>query len=141
VIRIVLDTNVVIFALLKEGSVPALILSLALSGHIQLCLIEEIFTEYMGVLSREKFQDLDRASVKKVLLSIRRKSLLVSPSKRINVIKIDPEDSIFLESALEAQAHYLITGNARHFAMTHYDKTRIISPGDFLYRIVKEMTD
>lgn len=140
-IRVVLDTNVIISALLKEGGAPALILSLVLDGHIRLCLTEEIFAEYAGVLSRERFQSLDQASVKKALLSIKRKSLWVSPSTRINIIKIDPEDNKFLECALEAKAHYLVTGNKKHFTMAHYDKTRIMSPGDFLYWVVKEMND
>jgi hypothetical protein len=141
VIRVVLDTNVIISALLKEGSAPALVLSLVLEGHIQLCVTEEIFAEYKGVLSREKFQSLDQANVRKALLSIKRKSSWVSPSTRINVIKIDPEDNKFLECALEAKAHYLITGNRKHFPMAHYDKTRIMSPSDFLYWVVKEMFD
>jgi uncharacterized protein len=141
VIRVVLDTNVVISALLKEESAPALILSLVLDGHIKLCMTQEIFAEYAGVLSREKFKGLDHASVKKILLSISRKSLLVSPSTKISVIKMDPEDNKFLECALEARADYLVTGNRRHFTMTHYDKTRIVGPGDFLYRIVKEIVD
>ena len=140
-IRVVLDTNVVISALLKEGSAPALILSLVLGGQIQLCVTEEIFAEYTGVLSREKFQDLDQASVKKVLLSIKRKSIWVSPSTKIDVIKIDPEDNKFLECALEAKAQCLITGNRKHFPMAHYDKTRIMSPGDFLFWVAKEMID
>ncbi len=140
-IRVVLDTNVVISALLKEGSAPALILSLVLNGHIPLRVTEEIFAEYTGVLSREKFQDLDQASVKKVLLSIKRKSIWVSPSTKIDVIKIDPEDNKFLECALEAKAQYLITGNRKHFPMAHYDKTRIMSPGDFLFWVAKEMID
>ena len=66
-IRIVLDTNVIISALLKEDSAPALILSLVLDGHVQLCMTEEIFAEYTGVLLREKFKSLDQASVKKAL--------------------------------------------------------------------------
>ncbi len=140
-IRVVLDTNVAISGLLKEDSAPALILSLVLGGHIKLCMTEEIFAEYTGVLSREKFKDLDHASVKKILLSMRRKSLLVSPSTKINVIKIDPEDNKFLECALETHADYLVTGNRRHFTMAHYGKTRIIGPGDFLYRVIEEMVD
>lgn len=140
-IRVVLDTNVIISSLLKEASAPAVILSLALGGQIQTCVTEEIFVEYTGVLARKKFQGFDQASVKKILLSIKRKSLWVSPSTRINAIKIDPEDNKFLECALEAKAHYLITGNRKHFPMVHYDKTRIISPGDFLFWVVKEMVD
>lgn len=140
-IRIVLDTNIVVSALIKEGSAPALILSLVLDGHIHLCLTEEIFSEYTGVLSRQKFQGLDQAGVRKVLLSLKRNSFWVLPSTRINAIKIDPEDNKFLECALEARAHYLVTGNKKHFKMPCFDTTQIVGPGDFLYQIVKEMID
>lgn len=138
-IRVVLDTNVVISALVKEDGAPALILSLVMNGRIQLCMTEEIFNEYSGVLSRKKFRSLDQASVKKALLYIKQKSLWVVPSTRINIIKIDPEDNKFLECASEAKADYLITGNKKHFIMNHYEKTRTMSPRDFLYRIVQEI--
>lgn len=140
-IRVVLDTNVIISALLKGGGAPALILSLVLDDYIQLCMTQEIFTEYTGVLSRNKFQNLDQASVRKALLYIKRKAFWVSPSTRISIIKIDPEDNKFLECTLEAKAHYLITGNRKHFPMAHYDKTRIMSPSDFFYWAVKEIFD
>lgn len=140
-IRVVLDTNVLISALLKADSAPALVLSLILGGHIKLCLTADIYDEYRGVLAREKFQRLDQAIVKKVLLALKRKSHWVSPSTRLNVIKIDPEDNKFLECALTAKAEFLITGNKKHFPMAHYDKTKIMSPADFLYWVVKEMFD
>ena len=137
--RVVLDTNVIVSGLLKQGSSPALALSLILDSHIQLCMTDEIFAEYNGVLSRQKFQNLDQANIKKVLLFIKQKSLWVSPSTRVHLIKSDPEDNKFLECASEAKADYLIMGNMNHFVMTHYKKTKIVSPHEFLYQMVEKI--
>lgn len=123
-IRIVLDTNVFISALLKADSDPALILALIFEGHIQLCLSKEILGEYEGVLSRAKFAKLDKASVKKALSIFRSGSLWVVPSTQVDVLKIDPDDNKFLDCVLESQADYLITGNKKHFPMTHYGMTK-----------------
>ncbi|MBS3906904.1 MAG: PIN domain-containing protein, partial [Syntrophaceae bacterium] len=45
-LRIVVDTNVVVSALLKPQSNPALTLSLFIQGDCTVCLSKEIFTEY-----------------------------------------------------------------------------------------------
>ena len=58
--KVVIDTNVLVSALLKPDSVPELILSLILEGEMVLCLSEPIATEYEEVLEREKFKKLDR---------------------------------------------------------------------------------
>jgi predicted nucleic acid-binding protein len=39
----------------------------------------------------------------------------------------DPDDDVFLECAQAAQAHYLVTGNLRHFP-TSWEGTRVVSP-------------
>ena len=59
-LRVVIDTNVLVSALLKPDSVPELILSFILEGEIVLCLSEPIATEYEEVLKREKFKKLDQ---------------------------------------------------------------------------------
>ncbi len=77
-LKLVIDTNVVISALLKQESNPALILSLVLQGVCRLYLTEKIFAEYEEVLGRGKFRNLDTASVREFLPTLRRKALWVS---------------------------------------------------------------
>ena len=57
-IKVVLDTNVLISALLKEGNAPAMILSLLRKKQFLLCLTQEVVEEYKAVLERRKFSDL-----------------------------------------------------------------------------------
>ena len=48
------------------------------------------------------------------LARIRAAAFLVRPATRVTVA-LDPDQNIFLECAEAAQAHYLVTGNSRHF--------------------------
>ena len=51
----VIDTNVIVSAMLKNDSFPALVLKEVLLGNINLLMNEEILNEYLEVLSRKKF--------------------------------------------------------------------------------------
>ena len=42
-----------------------------------------------------------------------------------------PDDDIFLECAQAAQAHYLVTGNLKHFLASWAD-TKVVTPRWFL---------
>ena len=101
-LRLVIDTNVVISALLKQESNPALILSLILQGVCRLYLTENIFAKYEEVLGRGKFQNLDTASVREFLSTLRSKALWVVPKATIDDATKDPADNVFLECALES---------------------------------------
>lgn len=53
-IRVVLDTNVLVSALLQPLGPPAQLLMLSLSGVIQMCVTGDIYVEYEDVISRAK---------------------------------------------------------------------------------------
>jgi uncharacterized protein len=78
-LKVVIDTNVVISALLKQESNPALIMSLILRGICTLCLTEKIFVEYEEVSGRGKFKKLAQASVREFLSALRRRGLMGRP--------------------------------------------------------------
>ncbi|MBW2368056.1 MAG: putative toxin-antitoxin system toxin component, PIN family [Deltaproteobacteria bacterium] len=136
-LRIVLDTNVLISALLKPDSNPAIIVSLILDGRVILCLSSEILAEYKGVLKRNKFKSLNQAKVKQFLQEIEKKALWVEPRESVKIIKADPEDNKFLECAQAAQADYLVTGNIKHFSFKKFKSTKITTPYNFLNIMAK----
>ena len=57
-IKVVLDTNVLISALLKEGSAPAMILSLLRKKQFLLCLTQEVVKEIQSRFREKKVQRL-----------------------------------------------------------------------------------
>jgi putative PIN family toxin of toxin-antitoxin system len=136
-LKLVIDTNVVISALLKAESNPALMMSLILRGNCIVCVTEKIFVEYEEVSTRGKFKKLDQASVKEFLSRLRRKALWVVPKVTVDGVTKDPDDNAFLECALESKADFLITGNIHHFPEKKFHNTSIVTPGEFVSHAVK----
>lgn len=129
-IRLVLDTNILVSALLSRQGIPAQVLLLALSEpDIQLCLSGNVFAEYEDVLRRPLFRRTPE-EVDTVLGAIRKASLWVKPTVVVHGCS-DPDDDIFLECAQAADAHYLVTGNLKHFPES-WGGTRIVSARKFL---------
>lgn len=134
--RVVLDTNVVVSAFLKPSGTEALVLLLGLSRTFQLFVSEALLAEYHLVLFRRKFK-LDPAHVAEGLQNIRRASQLVQPSLTLSVCS-DEADNRILECAEAARAHYVITGNKRHFPET-WRGIKIVKAREFLERSFPEL--
>jgi len=113
-IRVILDTNVVVSAVLNRGGAEAHALDLAAAGKIQIYATAPMLAEYEEVLSRSKFRRVSPKAMDGALELIRRVAIVVSP-KRTLAISSDEDDNRFLECAEAADADYLVTGNRRHF--------------------------
>lgn len=133
-LHVILDTNIVVSALLKANSLPSLILSLVLNKQIKICLSDDVLNEYQGVLARKKFQNLDQKLVKELLQKLGQNCLKVSPTQKVVLLK-DSDDDKFLECAMESKANFIITGNSRHFPKK-YKNTQILSPKEFIMYLV-----
>jgi hypothetical protein len=136
-LKLVVDTNLVVSALLKPQSNPALIISLILRGDCSLCLTNDIMTEYAEVLAREKFKRLDRTKVNELLSKLKKLALWIAPKVSLHKVIQDPADNAFLECAVEAKADFLITGNIQHFPFKKYRQTLILTPAEFMAHIIK----
>jgi uncharacterized protein len=125
----VLDTNVLVSALLSRSGPPAIILRRAFVGSFRCIFSDSVLAEYEGVLYRRHLNILDQ-EVHQTLRNLRKVSFLVKPSKRVNAA-FDASDNKFLECALEARADYVVTGNLRHFP-SRFQDIRIVDPRQFL---------
>jgi putative PIN family toxin of toxin-antitoxin system len=128
-IRVVLDTNIIVSALLQPLGPPAQVFTLAIAGSIQLCVSGKIYAEYEDVISRPRFQRSEEV-IAAALLAIRDKSFWVRPAQVVRACP-DPDDDIFLECAEAAHADYLVTGNLKHFPAM-WENTRIVTARSLL---------
>ena len=128
-IRVVIDTNVLVSALLTSGGLPEAVINLAISGEVQWFASESVLAEYEAVLKRPRLA-IDSGKAADAMARIRAAVSIVSPAMRV-VESSDPGDNRFLECAEAAQAHYLVTGNIRHFPDI-WKKTRIVTPREFI---------
>jgi putative PIN family toxin of toxin-antitoxin system len=131
-IRVVVDTNVVVSAALVEEGHSASILDLAANGLILMIVSAEILTEYNDLLQRPRLK-LAPARIRAMLAVIRKTSKLVRPQRRLE-ISPDEADNRFYECAEAGKAGYLITGNAGHFPVDHKG-TRVITPREFIEQV------
>jgi putative PIN family toxin of toxin-antitoxin system len=128
-IRVVLDTNILISALLQSKSLPARALLAAVAGaKAQLCVSGDIYAEYEEVIRRPKF-NRSEAVIEQALRAIRQNGFWVKPSEKVRACS-DPDDDIFLECSQAAHAHYLVTGNLKHFP-AKWTNVQIVTPVNF----------
>jgi putative PIN family toxin of toxin-antitoxin system len=127
--RVVLDTNVVVSALLRPLGPPAQVFLLAVSGAIRPCITGDVYAEYEEVIRRPRFC-LDEGVIVAALETIREKALWVRPTEVVRVCA-DPDDDIFLGCAQAAGATYLVTGNPKHFPNL-WRNTRIVTARQLL---------
>jgi putative PIN family toxin of toxin-antitoxin system len=133
-IRVVLDTNILISALLSPQGPPAQVFPMTiLEPDTQLCVSGDIYAEYEEVIRRPRFNRSD-SEINATLRTIREKGLWVRPTEKVRACS-DPDDDVFLECAQAAGAHYLVTGNVKHFPAGWAD-TRIVTARQFLDVIV-----
>lgn len=129
-IRVVLDTNILVSALLQPQGLPARTFLMTIAGTtVQLCVSGDIYAEYEEVIQRPKFSRTE-AEIERALRAIRQGGFWVRPAEKV-FASSDPDDNIFLECAQAAGAHYLVTGNVRHFPAT-WSGTQIVTARQFL---------
>lgn len=109
---IVLDTNVLVSALINPNGKPTSILRRFVMGEFQLFLDERILFEYQEVLNRPKFK-FDPARVAFTLSYIRSLARFVVAPK-IDMSFVDQKDKMFFEVAKFTGAT-LVTGNVKHY--------------------------
>jgi putative PIN family toxin of toxin-antitoxin system len=131
--RVVLDTNVVVSALLARHGNEARVLRLLLTGVLQPCVSEDVLAEYTDVLHRSKFKNLSRIAIDDVLKGLS-KNQLIQTNLSLTVSP-DPSDNRFLECAQTANADFLVTGNKRHFPAV-WKNTKIVNARELLEAIL-----
>jgi hypothetical protein len=133
-LKVVFDTNIIVSAALYEKSLPALLLSLGLEDKVRFFVSPALLNEYETVLKRPRFK-LDYREITELMGEINRKALIVTPAKRLNILKTDEPDNRVLECAIKANADFIITGNKRHFPFEEFKGIIIVTPREFINSI------
>ncbi len=129
--RYVLDTNVIISALLFETSKPAQAFRYILqTGEILLSL--ELLEELNEVLRREKFNRYVTLEEREEFLeTLVDRSLFINIVENVQLCR-DPKDDKILALALSGQAEYIITGDRDLLVLNPFQAIKIFTPEQLL---------
>lgn len=128
--NIVLDTNVLVAGLLSPFGPCGEIVRMVSAGELILLFDARILSEYDEVLHRPKFK-FEKEKVTALPDYIVYRGQVVAPSPLADPLP-DSDDEPFLEVAVSGKAAYLITGNQDHFPADLCQRTKIVSPHQFV---------
>ena len=126
-IRAVVDTNVIVAAMLSSHSDSATVRVLAaiVDGQVEALVSSDILSEYREVLARGKFGfSAERvAPVLRIFEQFGKTTLL----KHSDTLMPDEKDRVFYEVALAEPNAHLVTGNLKHYPVS----PMVITPAQF----------
>ena len=135
---VVLDTNVMISALISTGGPPARIIDLWETGAFDVAssapLLEEV-KRVLGYDQVKKYLKCSPEEINKLLAGWRTASIYVDPEEELEVIKDDPDDDRVLECAVAAEAEYIVSGDNHLLDLGEYRGIEVLPPAGFLVLI------
>jgi putative PIN family toxin of toxin-antitoxin system len=128
-LRVVLDTNVLVSALVGHGRSRRLLIRL-FEGH-EIVSSKQMLAELGDVLSRRKFGFM-RRQLNEFLLIMVKRSIVATIIEIPEIVAEDPDDNVVLATALEGEAEYIISGDKHLLRLREYRGIRIVSVREML---------
>jgi uncharacterized protein len=126
--RLVLDTNILLSALLSPLGAPAKLLAAWERNTFALVTCDALITEFREVASRPFFKARLRVSAAELLAAGLRDFSIYCRDLHSGPTAPDPKDSYLLAMAEASQADFLVTGDKELLSLKHHKSTRIVTP-------------
>ncbi|MGI0023935.1 MAG: putative toxin-antitoxin system toxin component, PIN family [Nitrososphaera sp.] len=129
--RIVLDTNVLISSLIKEGK-PRQVLTEVLRKH-ELVASREIMEELAAVSNEPKIRKyVEQQDITDFLRDLAMSCQIVRIRSKFKVVREDPDDDAILRTAYDGKASYIATGDRHLLDMKSFRQVKIIAIDEML---------
>jgi uncharacterized protein len=133
-VKVVIDTNVLVSSSIKKGfSFSVINICVENLQFIEICLSQPVLEEYNNLIFYDrlirKYPNFI-ADLSTNIEKLEKTGVLYYPKKYFDILK-DTDDNKFLNLAIEAKARYLITGNHKDFTITEFEQTKILNPKTF----------
>ena len=136
-IRAVIDTNVLISALIKpQGAVGPVLVCLRNNRFLPLysdLLLDELFAKLTLPRIRDKYH-LSDADIETTCALLLLRGEAIDPQHRIQACR-DPRDDMLLEIAVEGRADYLVSGDQDLLVLHPFEEISIVKPAVFLKQL------
>lgn len=133
--RLVLDTNVFVSAILKANSLPFLAVDWV-DQHGGLPKSAETERQLLDVIARPHIAAVTTGTYRADLLKLLARAELITITERIAACR-DPTDDKFLELAINGRADLIITGDADLLALNPFRDIPIVTPATFVQGVLR----
>lgn len=124
--KVVLDTNVLIDGIRDEYSYQKRIIDEVVSGQIEAYANRQTLQENKLIMK----QLIDNPEYEGIINDFFGQVNWVYNRRQVNIVR-DREDNKILESAVEAEADYLITNDNDLLSIGSYENIKIVTPSEF----------
>ena len=138
-VRAVIDTNLFVSGLFANQGYTYQLQELWLAGAFELVASEQILNEIQRTLQKPQIKQrlLLQDGEETVITELIRAKATIVTADRYQTDKIieDPTDNKFLACALEAGAHYVVSGDNHLLALKHFHRIQIVDAKTFVEKI------
>lgn len=135
-LRVVLDTNVLVSAIISDGK-ARILFKKGIASHYRIVTSNLILKELSTVLSRPKF-NTNQIEIIRITKAIENIADVTSVKTKVKVVVQDPNDNMVIETALDGGAQIIITGDNHLLALEHFGAIKIITIEEMLTYLEKE---
>lgn len=132
---VVLDTNVIVSALLTSSGSPAKIIDLWEKNEFEVTVSIQLLHELEHTLTYPKINNYlkwSRQAIAFFLEHYAKFANVVDPQFELEIIENDPDDNRVLECAVAGGASYIVTGDNHLLNLKEYQGIMILPPVGFL---------
>lgn len=139
--RLVIDANVFVSALISSRGAPAQIIDRWLQGQFHVLISQPIVDEILRVTAYEKLQKYAslRENRQEFVQLLSEQGIWVEPEETLAVVQADEADNRYLECAIAGDAHYVVSGDRHLLDVGEHHGIRIVSPTTFLALLESEI--
>ena len=128
--KAVLDTNIFVSGIFWTGTPNKIILSWRKGKFILVSSLGTI-SEVIKILKDFKIRLSDELFDEWIDLIVKN-SILVEPGEKLKIVFEDPNDNIFIETAVAGKADYIVTQDKHLLKIKEFRKIKIIAPEEFI---------
>ena len=134
--RVVLDTNILLRAYIKEGNWPDRLYRAWLDGAFELVTSDAQVAELVGVIARPKLKRLiDGRDAASLVENIRTRATFVRDPPEVD-FSPDPDDNSILAAAIAGAADLIVSADKKHMlALGEVEGIPIVDAGEALRRL------
>lgn len=132
-VAVVIDTNVLVSALVGRGK-PRRLVTKLLEEHMVVS-STEMLAELADVISRDKFREVKSWEAGRFMSILAGRSVLVTIRQPLKIVADDPDDDMVLNTAHEGRADYIVSGDRHLLKLREFRRIKIVTVKQMLEMI------